>query len=361
MRVLALVPEAFGGRGGIARYCRDFLAALCTHAECTEVVALPRLVREPVRDLPSGLNWVSEAAAGRFRFAFQVIRSIIRGPRFDLILCMHINLLPLARFAQILNRAPVVLTIYGIDAWCPTGRLGVDRLAARPERVIAISRVTGDRFSSWSGVPKEKVCLIPNAVHLERFGLAPPRPDLLGRYGLSNSRVLLTIGRLWASQRHKGIDEVLELMPELVLAVPNLKYVVGGEGDDAPRLHQRALALGIADRVVFTGYIDEKEMPNHYRLADAFAMPGRGEGFGYVFLEAMACGIPVVASKLDGSREAVRNGQIGILVDPSDQDELKAGILQALERPREIPAGLEYFSYDRFESRVHEFLDSAEH
>ena len=89
-------------------------------------------------------------------------------------------------------------------------------------------------------------------------------------------------------------------------------------------------------------------------------MPGYGEGFGFVYLEAMACGVPVVASKLDGSREAVRNGELGVIVDPSRRNELIAGIQEALDRPKEkIPNGLDYFSYGNFERQLQDIIRQA--
>jgi phosphatidylinositol alpha-1,6-mannosyltransferase len=89
---------------------------------------------------------------------------------------------------------------------------------------------------------------------------------------------------------------------------------------------------------------------DHYRLANAYVMPGRGEGIGIVCLEALVRGVPVVASQVDGGREVVRDGALGILVDPNDFKDIKCGILKALERPKDIvPDGLEYFSYTNFE------------
>ena len=92
-------------------------------------------------------------------------------------------------------------------------------------------------------------------------------------------------------------------------------------------------------------------------MADIFAMPGRGEGFGIVYLEAMACGIPVVASKADGSRDAVRDGQLGILVDPDNPEEIVKGILDALsDNERRAPDGLDYFSFENFQRRINDLL-----
>src|SRR5438309_2543443 len=122
--------------------------------------------------------------------------------------------------------------------------------------------------------------------------------------------------------------------------------MIVGAGTDMGRLERKVQALGVAQHVRFTGLIAESEKDDYYRLADAYVMASRGEGFGFVLLEAMACGIPVVASELDGGREAVRDGQLGLLIDPVDRDALRHAILEALARPKGIvPPGLEHFSF----------------
>jgi glycosyltransferase involved in cell wall biosynthesis len=89
-------------------------------------------------------------------------------------------------------------------------------------------------------------------------------------------------------------------------------------------------------------------------------MPSRGEGFGFVLLEAMACGVPTVASRLDGGREAVRDGMLGVLVDPCDLEDVKRGIREALRRGRgEPPSGLDFFSFDNFASRARRLVHEA--
>ena len=136
-------------------------------------------------------------------------------------------------------------------------------------------------------------------------------------------------------------------------------YLLGGDGPDRARLAKKAHDLGVSGQVVFTGMIDENEKVDHYRLADVYVMPSLGEGFGIVFLEAMSCGIPVVASKLDGGREALRDGMLGTLVDPSNQEDIINGIKRALRSDRQIPPGLAYFSKSNFQRRVSQMIKTV--
>jgi glycosyltransferase involved in cell wall biosynthesis len=125
-------------------------------------------------------------------------------------------------------------------------------------------------------------------------------------------------------------------------------------------LKQKAQQLGVAEQVVFSGFIPENEKADHFRLADAYVMPSQKEGFGFVSLEAMVCGMPTIGSKLDGGCEALRDGQLGLLVDPEQPLELETAILQALaQKIRQIPPGLEYFDINSFRQQVFEFVDRA--
>jgi phosphatidyl-myo-inositol dimannoside synthase len=180
------------------------------------------------------------------------------------------------------------------------------------------------------------------------------------RWGLAGRRVLLTLARLEARERYKGIDEILDILPSLITEFPDLVYVIAGDGSDRARLESKVQTLGIGKRVVFTGYVPENDKRDLYRAAHVFAMPSHGEGFGIVFLEAMACGIPVVASTMDGSREAVRDGALGLAINPTDPAALRSAIRAALTRPRGVvPEGLDYFDMKNFERRVHTIVDQV--
>ncbi len=353
MRALALTTDAYGGHGGIAQYNRDFFTALASHPAIDELVVLARTQAHPTGPLPPKVTFASGAARGKLAFLGEALRAAER-TRFDVMICGHLNLLPIAWPLALLRRAPILLMIYGVEAWKPfRGAFGA-RFVDKVDATVSISAVTLERFRGWARPRGDKSFVLPNAFDPAGYGPGPKPADLVAKYGLAGKRVILTFGRMDANERYKGFDEVLEVLPSLPADV---SYLCAGDGSDRPRLEDKARALGLGGRVVFTGRVEEARKADVYRLADAFVMPGRGEGFGFVFLEAMACGIPVVASSIDGSREAVRQGELGLLVHPDDKDAIRAATLEALGRGRgPVPAGLEYFTYPNFERRAHEFV-----
>jgi glycosyltransferase involved in cell wall biosynthesis len=212
--------------------------------------------------------------------------------------------------------------------------------------------LTLDRLNSWANLDAARQRVLPNCVDLNAFTPGPKALDLVEALALEGKTVLMTFGRLASEERYKGFDEILDVMPALNRGMRNLKYVICGDGPDRPRLEAKVQKLGLGEQVVFTGFVDEARKADYYRLADAYVMPSRGEGFGIVFLEAMACGIPVMGSRVDGGREALLDGALGELVDPAQPEEVRAGVVRTLQRARGRPRGLEQFSSDAFGERV---------
>ena len=351
MRVLALLTDAYGSTGGIAAVNRDLLAAVAGAPEVDRVVVLPRVQPGPAEGVPDGVDVREDAAGGKGRYLGALAGLLARDRRFGLVVCGHTHLLPFAAFAARVCAAPVVLVVHGIEAWRPTTHRAANRLAGRVAHAVAVSELTRGRFCAWSGLPEARVTVVPNAVDLGAFTPGPRPAALAARYGLGGRPVVLTLGRLAGEARAKGFDRVLEALPALADAVPDVAYLVAGDGPDRARLGAKAEGLGVADRVVFAGFVAEAEKADHYRLADAFALPSEGEGFGIVLLEAMACGVPVVASARDAGREAVRDGLLGAVVDPRDPAAVAAALAAALRRPKAVPDGLDHFSRDRFAER----------
>ena len=163
----------------------------------------------------------------------------------------------------------------------------------------------------------DRAFILPNCVDLSQFQPRDRDLTLAERYGLESSKVIMTMGRLASQERYKGFDEVIEIMPELLKRFPTVKYLIVGDGPDRPRLESKVAGLGLSNKVIFTGYIPESEKVAHYNLADAYVMPSMGEGFGIVLIEAAACGVSVVGSRVDGDRARhCSTVCLGRLVDP---------------------------------------------
>jgi asparagine synthase (glutamine-hydrolysing) len=358
-RILALVTDAYGGHGGIAKFNRDLLGAVSGMPRCRELTAFPRLMPNIPGTLPAGLTLNLSGLGGKFQYGWAILRHVLSGRSYGLIVCGHINLVPLAWLLSKIERAPWLLVVHGIDAWQPTRNWITNRLIGDAHRVISVSDVTRRRLMAWSGLPLERISILPNSIDLAAFSCRQKRADLVKKYGIEGKKVIMTLGRLAGKKRYKGFDEVIEALPDILKEEPRSVYLIVGDGSDRARLGEMVAQLGLTDRVIFAGFVTDEEKKDCYALADAYVMPSHGEGFGIVLLEAMACGVPTVASKVDGSREALIDGQLGALVDPRNREEICAATLAALRRPKIRPAGLEYFSYENFERRARELIGAA--
>ncbi|MCS3703591.1 glycosyltransferase family 4 protein [Salinibacter ruber] len=356
MRLLVPLTDAFGGRGGIAQFNRDLLRALCVHPDVERVTAMPRVMPDAPGEYPRALDYRTEAVGGKGAYLEAMARHVWRGA-YDGVICGHIHLLPIAWLAARRAGVPLLLIVHGIEARDPSDKWLANQLVPGVDALVSVSEHTKQQVVRWAEVDPEKGYVVPNCIDRSRFGPGEVPAYLKDRYRLHDRTVMLTLGRLPVQEKRKGHDEVLEALPDLAAEVPDLTYLVCGDGADRARLEAKAERLGVADRTIFAGYIPEEEKADHYRAADVFAMPGRTEGFGIVYLEAMACGVPVVASSADASREAVRNGKLGTVVDPDELEDVKVGILSALREPRGVPDGLDYFSVERFRERWHGVVD----
>ncbi len=277
------------------------------------------------------------------------------------ILCAHGNFAPLAWQLHRILGIPYGLTAYGVEAWGE----GPTQPWQQARWIWPISTYTGDRLVAERGVDPNRVALLPCTFAAERFAVGPKPQHLAQRYGVADRRVLLTVARLAANERYKGVDRVLRVLPPLRQRVPDAYYLVAGQGDDLPRLQALAAELGVGDRVRFVGFVPDAELPDLYRLCDVFVMPSTGEGFGIVFLEALACGKPVIGGNRDGTTEALAHGRLGTLIDPEDPAALLQALTTVLETadPPTAPhhrrqQAIETFGPDRFRQRLAEICQN---
>ena len=325
--------EIFSCEGGIQSYVKDILSAYCLQSGAPPAdIYLLRdgvhcensLEGGPLRFHYFASRW---ALVSRVRLAAALFFNLARRRPLRVI-CGHINLAPLIH--QLCSRLglPYTVMTYGKEVW---RRLPAHQRRAlqQADSIWTISRYSQRLACAANDTPMEKVQILPCVVNGDRFKPGDPDPQLLEQYGLQGHAVLMTVARLWSGDIYKGVDVTIRAMPAIAQAIPNVKYLVIGRGDDQPRLAHLADERKVADRVIFAGFVPTAELAAHYRLANAYVMPSQ-EGFGIVYLEAMACGVPVLAGNSDGSADPLQDGRLGWQVPHRDPDAVAAACIEML-------------------------------
>lgn len=364
-KILFLYLKAFSGHGGIEQVNRTLMQLLheLSLEDKIDIQAVsPYDTKPDIRYFPE--SRFSGYEGSRWRFMRDMLR---RNRQADVVIAGHINLAPAVHLLKIRNpKLRVIVLAHGIEVWRPPGRLK-RRLLKIADRIIAVSAFTRNKLMDIQDLPADKIAVLPNCFDpLYRFPRSFSKPAyLLERYQVSAGQpVLFTLCRLSASEAYKGYDKVIQCLPYLLKDYPGLLYIIGGRYDPAEkqRLDQLIQLLHLEQHVLLTGFIPDTAVSDHYHLSDVFVMPSTGEGFGLVFLEALAHGIPVVAGNADGSAEALLDGRLGLLVDPGDPAAIAEAIRQSLlqpgdpaERQQAVKAA---FNYSEYKARLENILFS---
>lgn len=264
---------------------------------------------------------------------------------------------------------PYWVILHGIEAW-DIQRPSYRAALAAADRVIAVSHHTRHRVLAQGYLRPEQVSVLPNAFDPNRFQIQPKPQTLLQRHGLSPEQpVLLTVTRLQRFAHYKGYDAILEALPTLRQRIPDLRYILVGKGDDLPRIQATIQSLSLQDCVILPGFVPDQELPDYYSLCDVFAMPSKGEGFGIVYLEALASGKPVLAGNQDGAVDPLNHGELGCLIDPDDPTALVESLIQllsgthpnqTLKQPSYLRQAVsQRYGYSEFRQKVGELLTTS--
>ena len=336
--MLALVTDAFGGRGGIAQYNRDFLETLA-ETDLIAIVILPRVASDPyctpknMRQMPARLNKAS--------YIVTALGTALLN-RVEIVFCGHLFMAPLAAFIARLKRAKLIVQTHGIEAWPAATRQ--QRIAIESaDLVLSVSRHTRAAVLSWAALPPERVIVLPNTAR-EEFSPGDGS-RMRAVHGVLGKVVLLTVGRMDSRDQYKGQDRVIAAIPGLVSTGHDVHYLVVGQGDDQHRLEGLARERGVRDRVHFLGPVPSQELSEIYRAADLYVMPSSGEGFGIAFLEAMVSGTAALGLDIAGARDVLANGELGVCVQ---EGELVDAIHRALSGPKPDPNVLAAAARARF-------------
>lgn len=256
---------------------------------------------------------------------YSVMLVLINFPRF--IICAHPGLSPITFCIKKVFKIKYAVLTHGTDVWDLYDGLKLKALK-NADLVITVSRHTKDIMIS-NGIDSNKINIIPDTVDLSLFAPKPLNEKMAKRFQADKNTILFTAGRISSLERYKGHDVLLEVMCKLD---ESFIWIVSGEGDDRYRLIEKAKEYGLSNRVHFLGRVGINDLVDYYNLCDIFVMPSTGEGFGIVFLEAMACGKPVIGGGVDGSREPLMDGNLGYMVDPGNADEITTVIREVISK-----------------------------
>ncbi len=248
---------------------------------------------------------------------------------------------PLGLLAKSLRKAGakhIVALTHGHEVWwarMPLFSAALRRIGAQADQMTYLGEFTrGAVANVLLREDHSKLVHLPPGVDLSRFTPAAKSVELQKKWGIEDASVIVSIGRLVA---RKGSDQLIKAMPEVLKQFPKSKLLLVGTGNYQKRLERLVRNLKVEESVIFTGRVDHDLLPDYFRLGDIFAAPCRSrygglevEGLGIVYLEASACGVPVIAGKSGGAPDAVLDGKTGLLVNGRDHREVSAALIKLL-------------------------------
>jgi phosphatidyl-myo-inositol dimannoside synthase len=372
LRIVGLFPELLGV-GGVQEAGRLTAAALAEivneRGGQTKFLSLNDAPGSHAMDVNGRGISLRGFGRGKLAFVFSGIRSVfwVRKEKAGVIIAAHPHFaVPAALMQRFSPRLKIIAMAHGIEVWNPISRAR-RRALLRASLVLAPSRYTAQKLAAVQGVPKEKIRVLPWPLNLGFLRMAADPAHLPLPPQFPTGRIILTVGRWAASERYKGADELIRAFAQLWPGNPDVRLVVIGGGDDLPRLVQLAASLRVSDCVRFLQGLSREQVAACYSRADIFALPSTGEGFGLVFLEAMAFAKPVVGAAVGGTMDVIEDGVNGVLVPPHDAQKL-AGVLAVLLhdescRSRLGQAGAEIvrknYCFDVFKQALQRVLDEC--
>lgn len=336
-RTLLITHHFPPARGGAERYLENLARAL---PKDELFILAPPMDEAPTYDEGAGMRIVRRNLLRHTLFFPGWIASLpwffgyVRQQKIARIVFGHYAaFVGLGLITKVVLGVPYVVSIFGLD-FLSYRRTFVRRLLLRwnlrgAEWVTTISTHVHDQLRAF-GVPEGKIVLAPPGIVVHQSTV--PRQsaaDFRRRFEMGERPLLLTVGRL---VRRKGHARVIRALPIVLHDIPDLVYVVIGDGPNRPVLEHLSASLNLGDHVRFLGMVDERYREGAYHAAEAFIMlpyatRGDVEGFGIVFLEALAAGKPIIATRSGGVRDVVRDGVNGMaLEEHASTEEVAAAI-----------------------------------
>lgn len=369
-KVLFLYLDAFEFTGGIQKFNRSFLKALHELSVDGKIDADAWGSYDSNADekyFPS--LRLKSFKANRIWFS---IYTILFARKYQTVILGHLNLSILGNILKWLKPSiNIVLITHGYEVWSPQ-KGSKQKIFQTANIILAVSRYTKQRILEHQPqLNPHKIAVFHNTI--DPYFIPPNemrRPNyLMNRYEVKPDQpIVLTITRLSSSEKYKGYDKVIANFGDVLKAFPNALYLIAGKADQSEQKRVEALIAEkqLQNAVKLVGYIPDDELIDHYLLADVFIMPSKKEGFGIVFIEAMTCGLKVIAGNKDGSPDALQDGELGTLIDPDDEKQIVEALIKSLQSNLPLSKELlqqkvfEKFRFENFKTKLYQIIDQLE-
>lgn len=343
-----VAPEMFLAEGGIARVSRHYLQAIATSCP---LATLELVVLNDSEISPEMLERHEASRAHAVpckRNKLQFLKAIWHATRsrHTQVTCTHVHLAPLLWLAQRLGRKfHYDVVVHGIEVWKPLTRLQQLSLKSS-RRILSVSDYTRREIIKRYPHLEPKAVVLPNALD----------PTFASEHAASTEPIpcsILSVSRLAAHDHEKGIDHLIAAMPDVLKKHPTATLRIVGEGVDRKRLENLAVESSATNHIHFLGFVPDSELKQEFSRCTVFALPSKKEGFGLVYLEAMAAGKPCIVANAGGAPEVV-DEHSGIIVPYGDISRLSSALNGALDKlwnQAKVQARAEYYSFPSFVNR----------
>lgn len=333
MKITYLALKIFSAKGGIEQVNKNWLFALKEISKTRNIsYKVCSMYDKSYDERYINKNQFNSFNGNKLLFALKTIWHSVNA---NYVVLSHLNLSIVALIAKLLNpKLKIIIQLHGIEAWRELS--GVQELLLeKADTILAVSSYTANIINNRYPKHQHKTKVFHNSLDVFISDTINTSDDarLKAREKLNisnNQFIFLTIGRLNSSESYKGYDKTIEALS--ILKERNFKFYIIGKYDtiEKERINRLINSFNLSNQVDLLGYVTDEELINYYRAADLFIMPSKGEGFGLVFIDAMAHGLRVVGGNADGSVDAISPFNESVLVNPDNINEIRESLLNSI-------------------------------